>query len=256
MKSVFSHLQSVVRDAFNAVGIEWDSIVAVSNQIIAFGSIVGGLNRSDSDIDILCVGSSDRLRKSGLDIQSLSLVECSEAIWLEAELATHIAAYGMWLYGSDSWTEDAKITSHTISLKNDVISVRILALSKQWHSLGEAFRKKHAVKVRRDLQRLWLLSIGQPVVPTRILDFSWGAEIDKSAALEQMIVSFTDSNLLERTLPDWLLWYVQEACLTAMDAELDVRAVAWLKSHLGFYNNPCWSKIRWDSLVGKSLIEQ
>ena len=48
-------------------------------EVIVFGSMSGGLDRPDSDMDVLCVGGGDhKLKKSGLDLIIVPLQRIEE----------------------------------------------------------------------------------------------------------------------------------------------------------------------------------
>lgn len=46
-------------------------------------------------------------------------------------------------------------------------------LPDSWSRLDEEFRVKYSIKLRREAQRLLLLSRGVPVPPTKMLDTTW-----------------------------------------------------------------------------------
>jgi hypothetical protein len=48
-------------------------------------------------------------------------------------------------------------------------------LPAAWPTLDLRFKRKYSIKVRREAQRLLLMSRGQAVPPTRLLDENWHA---------------------------------------------------------------------------------
>src|SRR5947209_11727847 len=64
-------------------------------EVIVFGSMSVGLDRSDSDVDVLCISGRDyKLKTNSLDLIVVSLDEMSRSKWLQSELASHVGEYG------------------------------------------------------------------------------------------------------------------------------------------------------------------
>jgi hypothetical protein len=149
-------------------------------QVVVFGSMAVGLERPDSDIDILCIGAFDfKLKTDSLDLIAVPVAVTRHSLWLEGELASHIMEYGTWLKGSPHWVAKVRIGQRTIDEKCRRIRAFMMSLSDSWVKLDEVFRVKYSVKLRRETQRLLLLERGTPVPATRILDNSWSS-ISKS----------------------------------------------------------------------------
>jgi predicted nucleotidyltransferase len=143
-------------------------------EIVVFGSMSVGLQRVDSDLDLLCIGRSElRTKNRSLDLIVLSPNLVQNSTWLTSELGSHIAAYGTWLRGAGGWRTDACIGSFAIQNKRRRISAFMRALERCWFSLDECFRVKFAKKIRRETQRLLMMERGLPVPPTKIIDVFW-----------------------------------------------------------------------------------
>ena len=147
-----------------------------SLEVVIFGSMSVGLERSDSDIDILCVGKDDyQLKSNGIDLIVISSESTNSPIWLESELASHIVEYGTWIKGSSRWKDDVHIGRRAIQNKRRRVAAFIKALADSWFRLDTGFRVKYSVKLRRETQRLLLLERGTPVPATKILDTFWNS---------------------------------------------------------------------------------
>ena len=78
-----------------------------SIEVVIFGSMSVGLQRPDSDIDILLVGNDEyRVKDKGLDLIAITRETTRSPTWLESELASHIAEYGNWILGTSSWKRE------------------------------------------------------------------------------------------------------------------------------------------------------
>jgi Nucleotidyltransferase domain len=142
-----------------------------ASEIIVFGSMSTGLEREDSDMDVLCVSSFDyKLKSKPLDLIVVSRGAMESSVWLQTELANHIAKYGTWIKGSSQWRDKVHIGPKTVWEKRRRVSAFMRSLQESWFRLEECFRLKYSTKVRRETQRLMLLERNIPVPPTRVLD--------------------------------------------------------------------------------------
>jgi predicted nucleotidyltransferase len=147
-----------------------------ASEVIIFGSMSAGLERPDSDIDVLCVaGCNYKLKTDLLDLIVVPSGVTKSRAWLESELATHVAQYGTWIKGTPRWKNDARIGQKAVNDKRRRLSAFMRSLQNSWAKLEECFRLKYSTKLRRETQRLILLERGIPVPPTRILDHSWAS---------------------------------------------------------------------------------
>src|ERR1700722_1409482 len=145
-------------------------------EVVIFGSMAVGLERPDSDIDILCIGAFDfKLKTDRLDLIATPIAATRHSHWLESELASHVIEYGTWLKGSPQWGAEVCIGQKAINEKVRRIEAFMKSLPDAWLNLDEVFRVKYSVKLRRETQRLLLLERGAPVPATWILDNSWSS---------------------------------------------------------------------------------
>lgn len=207
----------VVSAALAAEGISWTSLTFAADQIIHFGSTAAGLGKKDSDIDLLCVGVGKRTKSRTLDIKWVSEEKLLSDKWLCSELATHIAAFGVWLYGRDNWSEKAQVTDETVAWKRRLLTGRSKMMKSSWRILGDSYRIKHAVKLRRDLQRLEILKAHHPVVPTPLLDFLWGDILDKRTCIRGIVGGDPIKKVLSQKI---LTLFEPEIFLTGFDLPL------------------------------------
>ena len=165
-----AQLTRILRRRLTSAGIDPARFFAEANAIVVFGSRAVGIESRDSDLDVLVVGGVDRLKAYGLDVIPVAADRLKTPEWLGSELASHIAAYGIWLSGSDSWRNDARVGPCAITKKQRRIGSLVTAVARYWDSLHPLFRLQHATTIRRELQRFALLNDRQPVPPTRFLD--------------------------------------------------------------------------------------
>jgi len=143
-------------------------------EIVVFGSYATGLDTSESDIDILCVGNGLRQKSRSLDLSWVSDAAVCERAWLGSELAGHIAKYGVWIKGTGQWRTCVFGGAEAIERKRK----RVISLSRTayrfWDKLHPIFQEQYNITIRRELQRLALLLSGVRIPPTRLLDDEWG----------------------------------------------------------------------------------
>jgi len=145
-----------------------------ADQVIVFGSMALGIERPDSDIDVLCVGDCDyKLKTPYLDLIGVSKETTEDSSWLCSELASHIACYGLWVRGSPIWISRVAIGHRAVIQKHRRVVAFITGLPRVWSNLEGCFRVKYSIKVRRETQRLILLRRSVPIPPTKVLDDSW-----------------------------------------------------------------------------------
>jgi predicted nucleotidyltransferase len=150
------------------------SCLEESTEIVVFGSRSVGLERADSDIDVLCIGNFNfKLKTAQLDLNAIRAREVGETHWLNSELASHIAHYGTWIRGVPEWIDRVEIGQSVVQAKRRRLAAFMRALPDRWRGLEEGFRQKYATKLRRETQRLLLLERGTPIPPTRMLDTYW-----------------------------------------------------------------------------------
>ena len=167
-----------------------------SIEVVVFGSMSVGLQRPDSDIDVLLVGNDEyRIKNAGLHLIAITQETTRSPRWLESELASHIAEYGNWILGTSLWKRDVHIGSRAIANKRRRIIAFLKALGGKWACLDPIFQDKYSVKLRREVQRLLLLERRTSVPPTKILDCFWDdAEICPSEVHNRLDLFTATSN--------------------------------------------------------------
>lgn len=242
-------IRNVVMQVLNREKIAWELLVSSSTEVIAYGSTVFQLNTTDSDVDLICIGFGDRQRSHVLDLKWISPSKLLSSRWLESELATHIAAYGIWLYGNPTWREHARVSQATVDTKSKLIINRTKALTRRANLLQDKYRQKHSIKIRRDLQRLWLLTNNQPVITTSILDYTWHMEPFKRDVLQMLFQNLADRPLLQKKDIQYPLEYASTAFLSLPSSTTLNRIEQWLDFHIPKYQSAAWSKVPWQTLI-------
>ncbi len=168
-----SALERELRSALGRLGVP-DALVDAADELVLFGSRAAGVNRPESDWDVLLVADKRPPLLPGADLLCVPRRRVETREWLESELANHIAAFGLWLSGTPSWRNEVRRGSAcAVERKSRAICDRIAMLAPDWHLLSRPFRSKYLTLIRRDMQRLIMMTGGQPVPPTPVLDATW-----------------------------------------------------------------------------------
>ncbi|MDZ7693646.1 MAG: hypothetical protein U5K69_21430 [Balneolaceae bacterium] len=184
-----------LENLFKKKGIDIKDATFRASEIILYGSRAIGVNDTESDYDFLFVGEGEPIKKNGIDLSWIKKSELNTKQWLESELAIHIAKYGRWLKGKDKWKTKVRITESTLQKKRAKINNYVESLRNKFEKLSPAFQKKYITKVRRDVQRLFLLKKNQPVPPKQVLDKEWkGNKYIRKRVLEFISKEILDSN--------------------------------------------------------------
>jgi hypothetical protein len=154
--------------------ISWSALECRASQVILFGSRAAGVAGVDSDWDLLCVGEGTSVHNRNIDLVWVSPMQLSTDRWLGSELASHVAVYGQWLVGEDSWSHCVSISPEAVHHKRQSILFQLSELKRLWSSIIPGWRAKHLRRLRRDVQRLHCLIEKRAVPPTRMLDDLWG----------------------------------------------------------------------------------
>jgi hypothetical protein len=166
-----SSLVRTIGERIAAAGADPDFYFRDSVEIVVFGSVAAGLERQDSDIDVLCVGSCEgRLKTDRLDLLAISESKLQERRWQQSELAGHIYVYGIWLQGNSYASRFMGFSQECIEAKRRRMAAFIRRLPEVWEELDTDFRIKYLIKVRREAQRLIRIESHIAVPPTRVLD--------------------------------------------------------------------------------------
>ena len=158
--------------ALRRVGSDWADLKRSCDQIILFGSRAAGRVEPGSDWDLLCIGEGSS-RLGDVDLIWLSPFALERADWVHGELASHIAAHGLWLHGEDRWTHRCELGAQAARRKAQYLARQMRTLEKYWLRLSPFFQLRHALQLRRDLQRYLLLAAHQPIPCRPVLDDQW-----------------------------------------------------------------------------------
>jgi predicted nucleotidyltransferase len=171
MLSESSSLVRTISERIAAAGADPNFYFRDSVEIVVFGSVAAGLERQDSDIDVLCVGGCEgRLKTDRLDLLAISESKFQERHWQQSELAGHIYVYGIWLQGDSHASHFMGFSQECIEAKRRRVAAFMRRLPEAWEELGPDFRIKYLIKVRREAQRLIRIESHIAVPPTRVLD--------------------------------------------------------------------------------------
>ena len=189
-------LTRVLKHRVDSIGMNYDTLLH-AQELVVFGSYAAGVSDPESDIDVLAVGPRYRVARSGLDLISVSPEHIMSAEWLGSELASHIAAYGVWIYGEGRWKKMAALSKRAEMAKARRIERLVNGLEKAWYRLHPVFHYRYRLSVRREVQRLDLLRQQIAIPPGAILDSYWRND----AAYHQQIVEISKSlNITSRVL--------------------------------------------------------
>lgn len=142
------------------------------SQLVLFGSRAAGVDEPTSDWDVLFVGVHRRTVPASVDLVVVSDEIFDSSLWLGSELAGHVARYGQWLAGDNTWCSRVFSSRRAFDRKRRRIVRRIINLQSNWSRLREPYRQRFSLVVRRDLQRLECLHNATPVPPTYYLDLA------------------------------------------------------------------------------------
>lgn len=177
--------------------------VVGADQLVLFGSRAAGVERADSDWDVLLVRSAGPVVR---DAAKLDLVELSESQlhspeWLGSELAGHVASYGCWVIGEPTWTKAVHSSKRAIERKCERLKARLHNMCRSWETLQPAYQKRFAIVVRRDVQRYRYLAEGRAIAPSSLLDEAWcTAEMEAAVPLIGAHLSAQAAHFLEKLL--------------------------------------------------------
>ena len=148
-------------------------------EVIVFGSRAAGVHAKTSDVDLLCVGEPEHQRAEKLDIVRRTTSEIENPKWLGSELASHIARYGVVLRGRFEWRGLVSLGEQAVCHKERRVGALVNGLLRYWDRLHPEFRRKYLTTIRREGQRLKLLTCGIAVPPTPTLDQNWKRDADE-----------------------------------------------------------------------------
>ena len=169
-------IEELVKQELRKQGLDWAQLASCCQQIILFGSWTSRTDAQPCDIDLLCIGKGQRLKRRCVDLVWFTPAGIRKASWLGSELANHVAHFGVWLHGEDDWSHRVYVSAEAIERKRYLIAGRQRGLARYWDSLRPEYREKQSRKLRRDIQRLELLTDSAPIEPGPLLDRRWKEE--------------------------------------------------------------------------------
>ena len=191
---------------FRKKGIDIRNTISSASQIILYGSRASGVSDADSDYDLLFIGQGESIKENGIDLSWIEKSKLDTKEWLESELAVHIAKYGRWLKGKDNWRTKARITESTVEKKKTKIKNYVESLRNRFEKLSFPFQNKYVIKVRRDVQRLFLLLKNEPIPPKQVLDNEW----KENKHLRKRVLEYISKELLDSNDSKKLFDYFRE----------------------------------------------
>jgi hypothetical protein len=155
-----------------------DRLLDGSTELILFGSRAADLAGATSDWDLLWIGThSVRVNTRTLDIIPLTPSRCDSPLWLETELAGHVATHGIWIKGLGHWRTQTRITERTLIAKSRRVAQHVELLERWGNDLTQDVLTRNYVRLRRDLQRYFLLLQSIAVPTTAELETMWRTSV-------------------------------------------------------------------------------
>lgn len=195
----------------------WESLIRSlwpCDEVILFGSRAASVEKATSDWDVLCVATSPPCSVSrrqmprgmargrpAVDVVWLHPEMLWQREWLGSELANHIRQYGIVLHGSGAWRGDAHPSHSALQRKIRSISVRSAVIKEYWSVFSTSYRKRHALLLRRDLQRLALLRKQEVIPPTAMLDQRWAADRAARLHIKDLALSLPSTSEILSDVP-------------------------------------------------------
>lgn len=177
---------ATLEQALAREGLCLERLQRTCQAVVLFGSRAAGCAGPTSDWDILCIGSGRSTKRGALDLVWVEPREIESRAWLGRDLAGHVAAHGCWLGGEVRWDLDAIDFPQAARRKEARLARCLRSLALSWDLLGPPYQRKHAMLVRRDVQRCLLLQRGLPVPPSAELDQRWAEEASFTWFLEAL----------------------------------------------------------------------
>jgi len=207
MSATAGKLKSIAVRTKGEVELDWNKVQKQAKQVVVVRSYAMSVNCPGSDLDVLCIGEGHHFKSPKLHIVWIPEHRTHSKKWLQSELATHIAAYGKWIKGHNTWAHITKPSPSTVIRKKRNVIARLNALQRHWDDLLPSFQNNQLKKLRRDIQRFQMMRRGLPPVPKTLLDKRWkedyGAErwfalVGTNSSLGKRVMDF----LVDRGIAD------------------------------------------------------
>ena len=184
-----------VRQAMAAEGLSLYDLTKSASNVVLFGSRAVGVNRPNSDFDLLIVSDRSGHKKHGrLDLIFVTQAKLNSPLWRRTEIARHIGAFGVSLMQVNLRVEPI-IDDYAAMRKQARLHKLTKSLLLHWGVLNGELKRKYLTRVRREIQRYLYLKAGAAAPPTAILDLvlkspGWAddlfASIGDAAKLSQL----------------------------------------------------------------------
>ena len=169
-------------------GVDWQYLTDSSEQVVLFGSRAAGYANRKSDWDLLIISNEDIEKPQGpFDFIVITPERSQSEEWLGSELAVHVAKYGKWLHGEDTWSYKV------VSYSKKAIQEKRRKIEKNWKMLTIGFDRlvpqilrRRVEMLRRDMQRLELMQKGIPVPPNAVLDSQWKSASNRAGRFSEL----------------------------------------------------------------------
>jgi len=190
-------LSKVLRERAKALPPEIKRRLENCVGLVVFGSYASELETATSDIDVFGIGDAKTHFKTPLiEIMILPEHDLYSDTWLGSELANHIAAYGVPLGPRPEWFDSARIGPDAARRKHRRICAYARSLEKHWHELSPSTKLRYQFKLRRELQRLQLLTAERPIPPTPTLDQSFTPDSGRALVMSSELPSVAKRAIL------------------------------------------------------------
>lgn len=154
--------------------IDLDAIAACGGGVWLFGSRAVGCARDDSDWDLLVLDpqrtTGGRRKHGEIDTVFVAMAQLHE--WLSGELAAHVRDFGVRLDRGTPIEIDANPRVAALR-KRALVAARSRFLHQLWAAFTPSQHDAELLRLRRNAHRGWVLSTGQGVPPTALLDVAW-----------------------------------------------------------------------------------
>ena len=186
-RELTSEAFEIIDQRLAGIGLTLAQLCADSAEVAIFGSFGFDSELDHRDVDIFVVGNFDSRITNLVDLLCLSPSSVRRPSWLESEVAGHILAYGTWLKGIPDWLHNVRHTHQTVQRKISKVRLHANAVFKTRSKLRAPYLSKHAMLIRRHLQRLEYLLDERAVPPTIALRDEWDLRSCKDIWLSQIL---------------------------------------------------------------------